>query len=164
MVGKQGSSWNLALAFSLSAFIGLVLMIMPVNQLFFFWPDWIALVVVYWALMAPDRIGPFVAFLLGTLLEVLFVRNFGVLGFGLATLAYIVNRSHKQLKVLSLWQQTLVVGLFVGFFKLITGWLDGMISDFTITTEYFYSLIGGVLVWPFVYILLQELRRKARVV
>lgn len=160
----QRSPLKLLLAVALSAFVALVLTIVQVPAwLFHFWPDWIALVIVYWALTAPDRIGPFVAFVIGTLLEVLFVRKFGVLGLGLATLAFIVNSLHQQLRVLSIWQQMVLVGAFVGVFKLLTGWLYGIVDDFTITQEYWYSLPGGMLIWPFAYILLEELRRKARI-
>jgi len=132
-------------------------------SLFYFWPDWIVLVVIFWSLTQPDRIGPFIGFIIGTLLEVLFVRNFGVLGLGLATLAFLVNSTHQQLRVLSAWQQMIIVGLFVGVFKLITGWFSGLVSDFVITTEYWYSLFGDILVWPFISILLFELRRFFRV-
>lgn len=148
----------------ISSFVALVLMSIQLPAwLFYFWPDWIALVIVYWALTASDRIGPFVGFVIGTILEVLFVRKFGVLGLGLATLAFIVNSAHQQLRVLSMWQQMILVALFVGVFKLLTGWLYGLVTDFTITREYWYSLIGCIVVWPFVFILLQELRRILRV-
>ena len=161
---QNASPVNLFLAMGLSVFVALVLTIVQLPEwLFHLWPDWIALVIVYWALIDPDRVGPFVAFVIGTLLEVLFVRKFGVLGLGLATLAFIVNSAHKQLRVLSIWQQMVLVGIFIGVFKLITGWLYGMVSDFTITREYWYSLLGGMLIWPFAYILLEELRRKTRV-
>lgn len=148
----------------LSVFFALVLKVVQLPQwLFYFWPDWIALIVVYWALMVPERIGPLVGFIIGTMLEVLFVRKFGVLGLGLATLAFIVNGTHQQLRALSIWQQMILVGLFVAVFKLLTGWLYGMVADFTITSEYWYSILGGMLVWPFVFILLQELRRMVRI-
>ena len=147
-----------------SSFIALALTILPMPQwILHFWPDWMALVVIYWSLTVPDRVGPWIGFLIGTVLEVLFVRNFGVLGFGMATLAFLVNRASLQLRVLSVWQQMIVIGLFIGIFKLITGWLYGLIDDFTITDEYWYSLLGGMLIWPFVFILLQELRRSARI-
>ncbi len=158
------SPLNLFLAVLSSSFLALVLTVVQLPQwLFYFWPDWIALIIVYWALMVPDRIGPFVAFVIGTLLEVLFVRKFGVLGLGLATLAFIVNSTHQQLRALSVWQQLFVVGLFIAVFKLLTGWLYGMVSEFTITGEYWYSIFGGMLVWPFIFILLEELRRKLRI-
>jgi rod shape-determining protein MreD len=151
--------WSIALCF----IVGYTLTIIPTPQaIFYFWPDWIALIVVYWALMVPDRIGPWVGFVFGTLLEVLFVRDFGVLGFGLAMLAFAVNRTHLQLQVLSIGPQTVVVGLFIAVFKLIAGWLYGLTSDFAMTSEYWYSFIGCVLAWPFVFILLQELRSPTR--
>jgi len=147
-----------------SAMVALALMIVPLPQwLFYFWPDWIALVIVYWALYTPNRVGPLIGFIMGTLLEVLFVREFGVEGLGLASLALIVNRTNKQLVVISIWQQTIVVGLFVALFKIITGWLYGLVSDFTITVEYWYSILGAMLAWPFISILLNELRHKFRI-
>lgn len=160
----QGSTFSLFCAVLLSSFFALVLTVVQLPQwLFYFWPDWIALIIVYWALMVPHRIGPLIGFIIGTLLEVLFVRKFGVLGFGLATLAFIVNTTHRQLRALSVWQQMVLVGLFIAIFKLLTGWLYGLVSDFTITSEYWYSILGGLLVWPFIFILLEELRRKFRV-
>ena len=164
MLRKQTSTLNLFWAMCLSSFIALTLTIIPLPQWAFnFWPDWMALVLVYWALTVPDRVGPWVGFAIGTILEVLFVRNFGVLGFGMAMLAFTINRASLQLRVLSFWQQMLLVGLFVGIFKLITGWLYGLINDFTLTNEYWYSILGSMLAWPFIFILLQELRRSLRI-
>lgn len=164
MVQRKTTGFNLFWAIALSSIIALTLTIMPLPQwVFYFWPDWMALIIVYWALTVPDRVGPWIGFAIGTILEVLFVRNFGVQGFGMALLAFAVNRMHQQLQVLSFGPQMLVVGILVGVFKLITGWLYGLTADFTITTEYWYSLLGGMLCWPFVFILLQELRRKARI-
>lgn len=161
---RRAPSKNFYLAVAVSSLLAFVLTVIQLPQwLFYFWPDWIAMVVVYWAMTSPDRFGPFIGFCMGLLLEVLFVRNFGVQGLGLAVLAFTVNSAHQQLKVLSVWQQTLLVAMFIGVYKLITGWLYGLIVDFTITAEYSYSLLGCILVWPFVKILMDELRRIARI-
>ena len=147
----------------LTLFVALVLTVLPPPDLvFLYWPDWVVVVVFYWALMLPERIGPWIGFIVGTLLEVISVKSFGVIGLGMATLAFAVNRAHLQLRVLSIWQQMIVVGVFVGIFKLLTGWLYGLISGFAISSEYFYSLIGCMVSWPFIFILLQEFRRTAR--
>lgn len=162
-MGPRRSSSALFWAFTLSIFVALVLTVLPVPQMvFYLWPDWIPLVMFYWALTDSERVGPWVGFAVGILMEVLSLRNFGVLGLGMATMVFAVNRIHLQLRVLSVWQQMLVVGIFIGIFKLVTGWLYGLIADFTINAEYFYSLLGGMLTWPFLYILLQELRRSSR--
>jgi cell shape-determining protein MreD len=55
------------------------------------------------------------------------------------------------------------IGFFIAFFKLLTGWLSGMVSEFTITPDYWYSIPGSVLIWPFATILLEELRRALRI-
>jgi len=163
-LASNASTASLVIGVSSSAFIALVLTVVQLPAwLFYFWPEWIAVVVIYWALITPKRVGPFVGFIIGTLLEVLFVRNFGVLGLGLATLAFIVNSASQQLRVLSIWQQMISVGFFVGIFKLLTGWLSGMVEGFTITSDYWYSLVGSVVIWPFAYILLEELRRIVRI-
>jgi len=161
---NRPSSGSLVLAVSVSAFVALVLTVVQLpGWLFYFWPDWIAIVVAYWALVAPKRAGPLVGFIIGTLLEVLFVRKFGVLGFGLATLAFMINATSQQLRALSIWQQMISMGVFISFFKLLTGWLSGLVSGFTITPEYWYSLLGSALIWPFAFILLEELRRAVRI-
>ncbi len=164
MSNRSNTLFTLIWVILLSSFIALVLTILPLPQsIFYFWPDWMALIVIYWSLTVPDRIGPWVGFAIGTVLDVLFVRNFGVLGFSMAVLAFSTNRASLQLRALSIWQQALLVGVFIAVFKLITGWLYGLSSDFTITSEYWYSLVGDLIFWPFVFILLQELRRVTRI-
>lgn len=158
-VSNSGVFW----AVSLSVFVALVLTALPAPEVLFnFWPDWVALVLFYWALMMPERVGPWVGFLVGTLMEALFVKSFGVLGLGFATLLFVINGVHLQLRVLSVWQQMIVVTLFIGIFKLVTGWLYGLIEGFALSGEYFYSLLGCMVIWPFLFILMQELRRLAR--
>ena len=155
---------RLILAVSLSSIAALILMVMRVpDWLFNFWPDWIALVLVYWGLSKPERIGPLFGFLVGTILEVLFVRKFGALGFGYATLVFIVNSFNQQLKIIPLWQQTILVAIFISIVKIVVGWLYGIVADFTITAQYFYSMFGNLLLWPFVFILLDEFRRSMRI-
>lgn len=128
-----------------------------------FWPDWIALVIVYWALLAPDRIGPVAGFIIGTMLEVLRAKTLGVISAGLATLAFLVNLSHLQLRITSRWQQVFLVVLFVAVYKLINVWLEGMVDDARMTAQDWYSLLGNIAVWPFLNIVLDELRRVYRI-
>lgn len=162
--GSNAPGLQILIGVSISVFVALVLTVVQLPAfLFYFWPDWIAIVVAYWSLRTPTRVGPFVAFVIGTLLEVLFVRKFGVLGLGLATLAFLVNSASQQLQALSVWQQMISIGFFIAIFKLLTGWLSGMVSEFTITPEYWYSITGSVLIWPFATILLEELRRALRI-
>lgn len=144
-------------------FFAMVLSVIPVPQLVFdLWPDWVPLLLFYWALMAPERVGAWTGLIVGILAEVIMVKSFGVYALGLASLVYFVGRIHQQIRVLPMWQQMLLVAFFVGFFKLVTGWLYGLIDGYVIRFDSYYSLIGNALVWPFLYILLQEFTRSVR--
>ncbi len=164
MDNKMQSPTSVYWAFALSCFVAFTLMLVQVpDWLSSFWPDWIALVVVYWALLAPNRIGPVAGFIIGTMLEVLRAKTFGVISAGLAVLAFLVNLSHLQLRITSRWQQVFLVVLFVAVYKLINIWFEGMVGDGRITAEDWYSLLGDLAVWPFLNIVLDELRRAYRI-
>lgn len=146
-------------ALSITCFAAFTLKLVQVpDWLAAFWPDWIALVLVYWALLTPSKVGPIVGFIIGTMLEVLTAKTFGVLSIGLATLVFLVNLSYLQLKVTSKWLQVFLVVALIAFFKLINLWLEGIVADNKITIEDWYSIVGNIVVWPFINIVLDEIR------
>lgn len=164
MDAKAQTSGSVYWAFALSCFIAFTLMLVQVpDWLAPFWPDWIPLVIVYWALIAPDRIGPIAGFIIGTMLEVLTAKTLGVISAGLVILAFLVNISYLQFRVTSRWQQVFLVILLVGIFKLINLWLEGLVGDARITAQDWYSLAGNLVVWPFLNIVLDELRQMYRI-
>lgn len=164
MSSKSRSPKRIYGIFAFTCFIAFTFMLVQVpDWLSAFWPDWIALILVYWSLYAPSRIGPVVGFIVGTMLEVLFAKTFGVLSLGLATLAFLVNISHLQLRVTSRWQQVFMVVFFVAIFKLMNLWFEGIVDGAKITASDWYSLLGNFVVWPFIHIALDELRRAFRI-
>jgi rod shape-determining protein MreD len=144
--------------------IALILMVVPLPRwLFYFWPDWVGLVLAYWALMFPQQTTPFRVLLVALCAEVLFVKNFGVLGIGLVPAIFFIASISQQMKAMSIWTQVVIVAVAMALSKLIAGWVSGLVGDFEITLEYWYSIIGDVLIWPFLYIALNELRRVTRI-
>ncbi len=163
MATSSESNTRVYWAFAISCFVAFTLMLVRVpDWLSSFWPDWIALVIVYWALYAPHNIGPKAGFVIGTMLEVLMAKTFGVLSLALAVLVFLVNLSHLQLRVSSRWQRVFLVILFVAIFKLINLWFEGMVGGDRLTAQDWYSLLGDLAVWPFLTIVLDELRRVYR--
>ena len=118
---------------------------------------------VVWALQAPQKVTPLTAFIVGTMLEVLTAKTFGVVSIGLATLVFLVNLSYLQLRVLSSWQQVFLVVVLVAFSNLINLWLEGLVGGNKISVEDWYSIVGNIVVWPFINILLNEVRRAFRI-
>lgn len=130
--------------------------------MFYFRPDWIALVVVYWVLALPNRLGIVFGLLHGLLLDLLLIKSFGLNALGLALLAFTVSRTHMQMRMFPIWQQSLIVGIMIAAMKMIVAWIATWVSDFQISQYYWYSIVADIIVWPFLYIILRDIRRSMR--
>ena len=130
--------------------------------MFYFRPDWVALVVVYWVLALPDRLGIVFGFLHGLLLDLLLIKLLGLNALGLSLLAFTVSRTHMQMRMFPIWQQALLVGILIAAMKLVVAWVATWVSDFQITHFYWYSVVADIIVWPFLYIILRDVRRSMR--
>jgi len=145
----------------ISTFIAAVFTIVKLpTWLFYFRPDWLALVTVYWVLAMPERLGILYGFTLGLILDLLLFKLFGLNALGFAFLAFIVSYYHQQLRIFGLWQQALLVAILIAVMKLLVGWISGLSSEFEFAWFYWYSLVGDIVVWPFIYILSRDVRRS----
>ena len=164
MASSDSISRPIGFPLTISVFAALVLTLVSLpDALYYFWPDWMLLVVIFWSYSERDAFGPGHALPMGILLDVLYVKTFGVLSLGFVLIAFIVNQTSHQLKAMTSWQQCFMVGLLAAIFKLLTGWLYGIVEDFSFTLPFWYSIIGSMVAWPFVTIILSGLRRFTRV-
>ncbi|MGN6111909.1 MAG: rod shape-determining protein MreD, partial [Luteimonas sp.] len=72
-------------------------------------PYWLARVVVYWLIEAPDRFGLGFAFLAGVLADLCFGTVLGEQALRLTVMAFIVQRFRAQLRFFPLSQQALAL-------------------------------------------------------
>ena len=125
-------------------------------------PDWVTLVLIYWCMAAPQRVGVGAAWLVGLGLDLL---TFGLVGSHALTktvIAFLVGRVALRLRVYPVWQQTafililLVVetAILVAIKYLVDGRLEGMVS--------WPALAVGVAVWPLLFWILRRYRRWGR--
>jgi len=125
-------------------------------------PDWVTLVLIYWCMAAPQRVGVGAAWLVGLGLDFL---TFGLLGSHALTktvIAFLVGRMALRLRAYPVWQQTafililLVVetAILVAIEYLVDGHLMGMVS--------WPALAVGVAVWPLLFWILRHCRRWGR--
>ncbi|MGH1540916.1 MAG: rod shape-determining protein MreD [Arenicella sp.] len=163
MMAARVNFVGLFIVLLLCSFIASVLTIVNLpNWLFYFRPDWIALIVIYWVLAMPDRLGVVFGFIYGLLLDLLLIKAFGLNAFGFSCLAFAISRSYMQLRMFPIWQQALLVGVLIAIMKLFIGLLAGWVSDFRFTQYYWYSIAGDIVLWPFIYIILRDLRRSLK--
>jgi len=126
-------------------------------------PDWLVLVLVYWCIAIPERVGVIIGWLAGLLLD---VANGAVLGQNaliLAIVAYLALRLHQRIRVFPLWQQSVSVMLLVTLHLMLALWIKGIIGQSIETWAYWLPALSSLLAWPLVYLTLRHLRREYRV-
>ena len=76
-------------------------------------PEWVVLVLIYWALAMPEQIGVTVAWFVGLILDVTQGAIIGQHAVGLVLVIFVVNTQYQRIRVFSLAQQALVVMLLL---------------------------------------------------
>jgi len=125
-----------------------------------FRPDWVTLVLIYWAMAAPSKIGVTMAWIAGLLLDVSYGTLMGQHAVGLVFVIYIIHIQHQRLRMASLLQQAIVIFFLMLFKQLLTLWVDGMLGRAPNSWLYFMPTITSTLLWPWTYLILRDLRRK----
>lgn len=95
------------------------------DVLAFFRPQWLVLVLIYWAIALPHRIGAFSGFALGVFTDVLLGSPLGQHAMAMALVAWLAQAMHKRMRVFPPLQQCLVVFLLVGVSIMVTYLLQG---------------------------------------
>jgi len=145
----------------LSLFVAFMLTIMPLPEwVVEFRPDWVTLVLIYWAMALPARTGVTIAWLAGLMLDVSHGAILGQHAVGLTLVIYIVHLQHQRLRVASLIQQAIVIFFLLLLKQLIVLWVSGIVGHAPDTWLYFMPTLTGTLLWPWIYIIMRDMRRK----
>lgn len=123
-------------------------------------PDWVALVLIYWCMAVPERVGVGYGWSAGLLVDVLTGTLLGQHAMGLAIVAFLTLKLHQRIRLYPLWQQALTVLLLLAMHQLLSMWIDGIIGRPGHNWTYWFPAIIGTLIWPFVYSFLRGLRRQ----
>jgi rod shape-determining protein MreD len=141
--------------------VAFMLAIMPLpDWMVEFRPDWVTLVLIYWAMALPTRIGVTMAWLAGLLLDVSYGTLMGQHAIGMVLVIYVIHLQHQRLRVASLLQQAIVIFFLLLLKQLLTLWVNGMLGHAPDSWTYFMPTITSTLLWPWVYLILRDLRRK----
>ncbi len=123
-------------------------------------PEWLTLVLIYWALAIPEQIGVMLAFVSGLLLDVAQGSILGQHAMGMVVIVYIIQLEYQRIRVFSLAQQALVVFLLLMIKQILVLWVIGMVSKAPALGVYFLPSLIGALIWPWLFLLLRDLRRR----
>jgi rod shape-determining protein MreD len=124
-------------------------------------PYWLALVLAYWVLEAPERVGLGFAFLLGLLADLAFGSLLGEQALRLVVLAFILQRFRPRLRFFPLSQQSLAIGALLLNDRILSTALHWLLGAQALDWRYWVAPLLGMLLWAPVYLLLDALRLRA---
>ncbi|CAA0083283.1 Rod shape-determining protein MreD [Zhongshania aliphaticivorans] len=142
---------------AVTIFIAFLLSISPLSpDLAWARPDWVLLILMYWLLALPERVGVFICWLSGIVLDILQGVVIGQNAFAFAVIAYIIQVSYQRLRMFSLRKQASFVFLLELFHILVEQWaqnINGVAQTHwlvflpALTTAAFWFVVRPVVAW-----------------
>jgi rod shape-determining protein MreD len=148
----------------LTLLVGYLLAITPLPEwLQSYRPQWVALILIYWCMALPERVGVGVGFSAGLLFDVLSGTLLGQHALGYSVIAYLALKLHLRVRVLPLRQQVFTVFVLLLVERLLALWSTGAAGYPTPSLWYWITPIISMLLWPWVYLTLRKVRRRFHV-
>jgi len=145
-VNKQQSLMLLMISSFLLAYC---LAIIPLPEsLRDFRPNFVALLLLYWLLRAPEWFGVGSAWLLGLILDGLTGVYLGQHAMSFAVLAYIVLVLYQRLRMFSIGQQALLVFVLLGLDLMLNSWVDMVLRGGKENLMLLSGAVLGAMLWP----------------
>ncbi len=144
--------------------VALLLTILPMPE----WarpyrPQWVTLVLLYWAIALPHRVGVGSGFVAGIVLDVLTGTLMGQHALGLSVVVFIAIQLHQRIRVFPFWQQSLGILVLLTIEHLLALWVIGATSGNTPDLGYWVVPLIGAILWPWVFVTLRRVRRHFRI-
>jgi len=126
-------------------------------------PDWVGLVLIYWCMALPERVGVATGWFTGLMVDLLTGSLLGQHALSLTVVAYITLKFHLRLRLVPVWQQSLTVLVLLVLHQLLALWISRIIGRPGAPWFFWMPSVLGMIIWPLVYTTLRGMRRGFRV-
>jgi rod shape-determining protein MreD len=141
-------------------FVALVLTIMPLpDWMRLLRPDWVGLVLIYWCMALPERVGVVSGWVSGLLVDLLTGAMLGQHALALSVVAWLTLRFHQRVRLFPMLQQAATVLVLLILHQLLSLWISRFIGRPGVDWNYWAPSFIGMLIWPLVYSALRGVRR-----
>ncbi|PWK47818.1 rod shape-determining protein MreD [Pleionea mediterranea] len=158
--GIRNNYWVIVLSFA----VAMLLDILPLPAFLLpYWPEWVAMTLLYWVVALPQRVGIMTAWVVGLFVDALQGSVLGLHALSLSVMTYFALVLYQRVRLFPRWKQSLVIAMLIGIYML----LALILKSLTVTVEKQFSywipmLISGA-IWTWIFILLRDIRRQFRV-
>jgi len=153
----QQSLWIIWFSFFI-AFVLAVIALPP--WLLWVRPEWPALVLIYWTIALPHRVGLLTGLAVGVALDAIEGAVFGQNAFSLMVMALLSLVLYQRLRVFNALQQAATIFLLIGINQLIGQWVQNLQGRGTQSLLFLLPALSSMLMWPLVLQILRSVRRK----
>jgi rod shape-determining protein MreD len=156
-VQRSRNTWLIAFSFV----IGLLLSVLPLPDFMQVGrPLWLALLLAYWTLFLPARVGMLSAWGLGLAMDVLYGNLLGQNALVLTLVVFLVQTLSRRLRMFPLWQQSLVLLVVFGLAQLVQLWLNALTGNRPPTLLFVLPALVSGLLWPWISVVLRGIQRR----
>ena len=153
-------SSNGGLIVMITLVIAMILMLLPLPEVLrLFRPEFVLMVLMYWAMALPRKVSVGVAWVVGVLMDVMMGGALGVTAFSYALVIFLTARFHLQLRQYPVWQQALIILSLV----LLVHIIAVLVSPQTASWFMWLPAVTSMIIWPMNYSLLRNVRRSFHV-
>jgi len=144
----------------ISFVVALMLMMMPLpDSIRMFRPEFVTMLLIYWCMALPDRVGVGIGWIVGLLLDVIMGALLGQHALALVIVAWITLKLYQRIRVYPKWQQALAVLILIVLSQMIVLWVQGIIGRSPKTWMYWLPSVTSMLLWPWLFALMHNIRR-----
>ncbi|OHC30211.1 MAG: rod shape-determining protein MreD [Pseudomonadales bacterium RIFCSPLOWO2_02_FULL_63_210] len=126
-------------------------------------PLWLALILTYWVLALPHRVGMTTAWCVGLLADVLNGTLLGQNAVILTLVTFLVLSLHQRLRMFPMWQQSMVLLVVFGLAQLVQLWLNALTGSRPPTLAFVLPALVSALLWPWVCVILRGVHKRLSV-
>lgn len=146
----------------LTLLIGLCVQIIPWSPEYnMFKPHLLMLIMAYWLIALPHRIGMSIAFLLGIILDLFSGSLLGIHAFIFSCVAYLLMFKFQLIRNLALWQQSIIIfAVSLCYNILVFLFQVSIYHTITISPLILVSSFVDAVLWIVIYLFLRLIRRN----
>ncbi|WP_240095504.1 rod shape-determining protein MreD [Thermomonas flagellata] len=158
-MSRARNPWVLPVSLLLAILLGLVPLpgvLQPLR------PYWLALVLAYWVLEAPAKVGLGAAFLLGLAADLAYGGLLGEQAMRLTILTFILERFRARLRFFPVSQQALAIGVLLFNDRVVSLAIHLVVGAVLLPWTFWIAPLVGMLLWPPLRLVLDALRLQRR--
>ena len=125
-------------------------------------PFLLAMLLAYWIMEAPNKVGMGTAFILGLVGDLMSASLLGEQALRLVVVAFLVQRFRARLRFFPLWQQAGAIGLLLLNDRVIVALVHWIVGAPQAGWTSWFAWIIGMVLWPWLYVFLDMARLRAR--